>query len=150
MSGNDIHIIRAGNLNCERAVRVLQGNRSLGFVNPTTLVRMATGEYINRRSCIVSFADGLTAAGHDVFMHYMTLSGQYVPVRYMRGDSQVVCVYFLCGLAWVKGEWYSLAQNLVLYVRPEMRLRVLESTAQRYFNDSFSCRFGKLSLVINT
>lgn len=153
MSGNDIVITRARNLNFERWVRVSQGGRFLGTVDPQELIRQATGHRISREACIVSFADGISAAGLDVYIEYAYGKKGYKPVRYVRGRTclhPIVLVYFLCGLAWAKNEWLFLAQALRRHVRYESRIAVLESTAQRYFNDSFSCRFGKLSLVINS
>jgi len=153
MSGNDIVITRARNLNFERWVRVCQGDRFLGTVDPQELVRRATGRHVSREGCIVSFADGLCSAGIDVYMCYAYGKKGYKPVRYVRGRTclhPIVLVYFLCGLAWAKNEWPSLVQALKTHVIYESRMAVLESTARMYVNNDFGCKFGKLSLVINT
>jgi hypothetical protein len=152
MSGNDIVITRARNLDWERWVRVSQGDRFLGTVDPQELVRWATGRHVSREGCIVSFADGLCSAGFDVYMLYAYGKKGYKPVRYVRGRTcphPIALVYFLCGLAWAKNEWFSLAQALRTHVRYESRMAVLESTARVYFNNDFGCRYGKLTLVIN-
>jgi len=152
MSGNDIWITRARDLNFERWVHLRQGNRELGTVDPQELILRATGQRIRRESCILSFADGMSAAGFDVFMLYAYGKTGYTPVPYIRRacPRPIVLVYFLCGLAWAKNEWPSLVQALRTHVRYESRMAVLESTARVYFNNDFGCRFGKLSLVINS
>lgn len=133
-----VHIYRAKDLRLgfEWTVRVCQDGRFLGDIDPRAEVSKATGCHISRHSRVVSFADGIVAAGVPVFVHHPLPDGSYVPVRYHRLEGQkIVLAYFFFGLAWARGEWKHLVWYLYSHVAKEDRMLVLERTAGHYFRN---------------
>lgn len=138
MVAGAVHIYRAKDFRkgLEWAVRVCQDGRFLGDIDPRAEIRRVTGYHILKYSRVVSFADGISAAGIPVFIHSPLPDYGYIPVRYHRLEWQkIVLVYFLFGLAWARGEWKHLAWYLCSHVKKKDRMRVLERTAEYYFRN---------------
>ncbi|MFA6161274.1 MAG: hypothetical protein WCT54_01345 [Patescibacteria group bacterium] len=118
------------------------------MVNPSAEVHRATGIHVNRGRSILSFADGLLADGREVVMDWR-FNGSRPKIFKYRNEGSTVLIYFLFGLAWSKGEWERLLTSIKMYIKPEMRLGVLECTAQFYFEQSPSRLIDKqLNLIV--
>lgn len=144
------HIYRAKDLRLgfEWTVRVCQDGRFLGDIDPRAEILRATGIRLQRYSRVVSFADGIAAAGIPVFIHSPIPGGGYIPVHYHRlYGKRIVLMYFFFGLAWARGEWKHLVWYLCSHVDQKDRMRVLERTADYYFHNPPRF-YDKLRLVI--
>jgi hypothetical protein len=122
-----IVIQRATKLAYEREVSVYI-DAKLYRVDPEACVSGAIGSRISREGCIISMAEGFRLAGHTV----LTSNGGLLS-HFMQGPFPPKLVYKLFGLAWIRGWWPCLERQLV-YIRPELRLKVLEYTAQYYID----------------
>lgn len=129
-------IYREGSPSRERAVRITH-NKHTWWVNPEGQIHHLTGVPLIRDHCILSFAAGLLAAGHEVFMVNRFLGRRETYGYFRPNSSPVVPVFYFVGLAWGRGEWDRLKGSLMMYVRPERRLEVLEHTARYYFDHPY-------------
>lgn len=119
-----IVIQRAINLAIERWVYVyVDGKRYR--VDPEASVSWAIGMPISREGCVISMADGFVDAGHTVLMN----QGRFTTTHFSKHLPKLV--YKLFGHAWIRAEWDEL-QGQLSYIRPELRLHVLEHTARHY------------------
>ena len=125
-----ITIHREGMCNMERAVRITGNKGHSYYINPVSEVFHATGASLGRTGCIISFAEGLVAAGHKVWMDRRFLdrpisSGPFI------SEYPPIAAFFLVGLAWGKETWPSLKASLKI-IDPAFRFRVFEYTAFHY------------------
>jgi hypothetical protein len=119
-----IVIQRAVDLAIERWVYVyVDGKRYR--VDPEQSVSQAVGTPISREGCVISMAEGFLDAGHTVLVN----QGRFTTTHFCKHLPKLV--YKLFGLAWVRGEWPELERQLT-YIRPELRLLMLEHTARCY------------------
>lgn len=98
------------------------------LVDPAQMVEKAVGRNMSREGCIISMADGFRSANYLVVIQYANRH----PQRYNGSYFATKLVYFLFGLAWIRGEWPALERQLLSYVLPDRRLQVLEHTASHY------------------
>lgn len=117
----------------ERAVFVVnQYYGKQGWVDPRAQVRDATGTFLSRHSCILSFAHGIKTVGYDVEMIQPIRGG--APIRYQfSSPGLVVLVYHLFGRSFALFQWDRL--KLSLQQLPwQQRFAALETTARYYFD----------------
>jgi hypothetical protein len=92
------------------------------------MVKDATGNIEYRFSAILSFADGLVAAGHEVYMLY-TGNSAY-PSGFHQLRRETIGIYFLVGYAWGRNEWDKLLSEMALIV-PSERFIVFTKVVNR-------------------
>lgn len=148
-------IRRQGWLAYERAVAVYacQRNPTPHWLNPVTEVEKATGFRLSRGNCVVSFADGLVVAGHEVLIEYRSTFDRQGMTQ--RADATVrhtlrsltTDAYFLLGFAWGKKAWPALVESLQKYVVPAKRLDVFLHTA-RYYCTGNACHGPGVPLIL--
>lgn len=134
MYNNSVMIItRSGHSGFERAVSVEQGiNRWL--IDPHLEVALATNDVLalSRDGCILSFMEGLVAAGHMVILQERRKNKHWSDYHFTKA-SWISYEYFLFGLAWGKAQWWQLRTQLERTIVPTQRLAVLTATGQYYF-----------------
>jgi len=103
----------------------------IGFINPQAEVWRATGVSIDRQNCMISFMNGLKAAGYRVYVDEAFIDRKF---RFYEHVDNMVTVpeYHFIGLAWAKKCWPSLKQD-ILQCPFQVRFDVLQQSAH-YFN----------------
>lgn len=143
---NVLIIHRQGRGNYEYAVRITDGQRRQWYVDPVHEVRLATDASLFRHDCIMSFADGLIMAGHQVMFDDRRRDRLPTIFEHHRRLTTIP-VFFFVGLAWGNDAWNSLKESLRKYITVSERFRVLEHTALYYFNRP-GCRSDNISLQL--
>ncbi len=135
-----ILIHRGTNIAYERDVEVFTDGKRYR-VDPEHEVSSAVGIRMSREGCIVSMAEGFVSNGHIVLVS--SANSRIAPITFQRAHYRPKLVFYLFGLAWIRGEWSRLRTSLE-YIRPELRLRVLEYTAQYYIDRPY----GEIKLLV--
>jgi len=106
-------ITRLGHSFQEKFVQVTFNNKSFRM-DPQWWVFTTTGKELERDGCIVNFADGLTAAGYDVFI--MTAFQNHPAKTFHKFESAKLLnenpVYFLIGFLSGKEWWLKFLSAL--------------------------------------
>jgi len=105
-------IVRTGNRHTERAVSVFEqypsGRTRLFWINPADAVHRVTRRHHGRYGCIIEFAHGLAAAGHEVIICDRR-DGAAILVKkiycHRAYPYQAFNIYFVFGLLWGLGKW---------------------------------------------
>ncbi|MFA6215310.1 MAG: hypothetical protein WC768_01950 [Patescibacteria group bacterium] len=126
----------------ERAVLVKRWPGRWGWVNQERLVRDVLGFSLGRYACVVSFADGLAAAGYQVFIRERWSKNECIYPYVWLGHG-IVLPYYLLGLAWAKDQWEVVAQQLRTFIVLNRRLEVLETTGRYYLQNPELARAAK-------
>ncbi|MBI5793750.1 hypothetical protein HZA87_01515 [Candidatus Uhrbacteria bacterium] len=84
-----------------------------------------------RAGCILSFAEGLVAAGQTVIMQERRRGKHWSDYSFQK-SSFIDFAYFLFGLAWGKAQWEQVRERLQTTVVPSQRLAVLAETGKYY------------------
>jgi hypothetical protein len=100
-------LTRAGSKGGERWITLSEGT-TVQRVDPQEEVLAACDTFYHRQRCIVSFADGLVAAGNHVVVRdcrwpRSNVDG-YVGTHYAV-HSQAIPIYHFLGLTWGLGRW---------------------------------------------
>lgn len=136
-SNSVIIVTRQGHSYEERAVHVQQGAKSW-WINPRVQIQllMPNGTPLSRGACILSFMEGLVAAGQIVILRERRTNKHQGDFAFHRA-SWISYEYFLFGLAWGKAQWEPLRAQLEKTIVPAQRLAVLTATGQYYFTHRF-------------
>lgn len=113
----------------ERAIKIWQGSEQRAFwSNPESSLLWLTGLCYARYNCVVSFMDGLVAAGHDVQIYDYPGDLQ---VRKHCNHGGVSPVYWLLGYLSGRNEQHAFQRWILQF---DMRYRaVVLKTAARHF-----------------
>ncbi|MFA6446953.1 MAG: hypothetical protein WCW31_01705 [Patescibacteria group bacterium] len=144
------HLIihRTGWAGAERSVRITDERGYSWRVDPQAEIYFATGVRVSRESCIISFAEGLMAAGFTVFVDTQFIGKMRSHEKYPVAHSYpFVYVYYLVGLAWALNHWDKMKNALLSSVTKQCQLHVLEATGKYYMENPHRA-FDSLSLVI--
>jgi len=127
-------ICREGNPHAERAVKVVRHRDGKSWwVNPEALVFRATTVSLRRDYCILSFAQGLKAAGHSVVMKDQR-DGHVAEAHNYTQTGPISLIFWLVGFAWGRKQWIDLVHAMQRCVLPDQYLVALERTADYYYS----------------
>lgn len=122
----------------ENAVQITDHRGYSWRVDPGNESYRATGGIVlNRQGCIVSFADGLVSAGHEVLI---STPGRFSTpmIERHRNSHPTILVFFIIGLAWGRGQWDEMRTSLCRSVSDRMlRFRIMEHTGSHYLRQYF-------------
>jgi len=126
-------IQRSVDLRFERAVFVVNQYQGMqGWVDPHTQVSDATGAWLSRDSCILSFAHGVQSVGYDVGIIQPVRAGSPIQYRFSP-PATVVLAYHLFGRSFALFQWDRLVASLSK-LPYEQRFAAFETTASYYFD----------------
>ncbi|MAF13868.1 MAG: hypothetical protein CMI53_03175 [Parcubacteria group bacterium] len=113
---NQIIIVRSGFAQHERSVLVTNARGEAWFFDPAKELGEALGGWMPRHRCILSFAEGIKAAGRNVVIarHFI---GAPINRTWVTGEVSIPAVpagpltlepaYWLLGLAFARNCWYG-------------------------------------------
>lgn len=145
MDNNFVMIItRTGHPGFERAVLVEHGV-NYWRINPQFEVSLATrGEPpLSRDGCVLSFMEGLMAAGHQVLVRERRKNKRWSDYLLRQALFEANYPCFLFGLAWARAQWWPMRAQLERTIVSSQRLAVLTATGMYYFE-----RPGEPSLAL--
>lgn len=129
-----IIIHRVGHPAAEQGVRVTQGLDKVFWINPKTEVERALGEMnLPREGKVVAFAQGLVAAGHQVFMLDRRQCEKLPPYLFKAEPTCINVFYYLYGRAWGSGQWNRMIQQLHTFIVQSQWYSVYSTTAHYSF-----------------
>ncbi len=125
-------IQRRGIKRYESAVLIMDGKGGKWHINPGKELFHATGHSYRREHCIMSFATGLTYAGHMVVMDE-AFDGVSPWVRtHHPAVHFTVQSFFLVGLAWGANQWPRLKKQLQRVDRSVVVQRIQKTAEFQY------------------
>ena len=131
-----IILVRKGWENRERFVMLVSAIGKVSWVDPQREVSQAIGLELGRFSCILSFADGLVAAGKEVIISENfrgQVSRRVLHANRLRQEverTKVKPIYFYLGMAWATNQWLPLKYMLQRIEQPHRRLEIFGETAE--------------------
>jgi hypothetical protein len=117
------------------------GQRNKYYIDPQEMFASSLGIWLSRWGCMVSFMDGVSAAGF--WVEVMNLKdGQWLAKKYERYNN-INYAYFFLGLAWALNRWDEVVAQLK-NVRHECLMEVIVETAKMYFSPTTDRRIFQL------
>lgn len=156
--GNRVIVVRDGLFEGEKWVRLVMTNGEVFRFDPCWELSQALGGWFcGRHSCILSFCDGLAAAGKEVIINsqFVGLEPErrvhFNRAKVRSGENAsnpcwTVPAYYLLGIAWAKGQWPKLKAQLQQIPFPRLRQQIWKKTAMQWFEPGL--KTGKHSVRV--